>query len=131
MTKKLNITPGTNIRWERVYEVSRHHWALVSDESVADGKVISAHTVLLASYDNAVDGSPLNKQGDLALYANAHNTYNSCQMLPSELRAIVQRVYDELDRKHGNGTETEADTELYLELGLIHGYEATPKHTTP
>lgn len=96
----LQITPGTNIRWEHSYGIGReYHWCLVSDESDKEGKCINPYTVLFASCAEDMEGKPLDEQPDLVLYADAHNAYNDCRKLPSELladRSTLIRERDEL-----------------------------------
>ena len=98
-TKELQITPGTNIRWEQSYGIGREdHWCLVSDESEKDGKCINAYTVLFSSCAGDMSGKPLDEQPDLALYADAHNTYNTCKKLPSALLRERDEAIDALKR---------------------------------
>lgn len=94
---KLQITPGTNIRWERSYGIGREdHWCLVSDESDKDGKCINPYTVLFASCAEDMAGKPLDEQPDLVLYADAHNTHNALPVLPSELKRRLEVITTEI-----------------------------------
>lgn len=102
--KSLGITPGTNIRWDQSYGIGReYHWCLVSDESEVEGKCIDPCTVLFTSCGQDMGGRPMNEHPDLALYAEAHNTYNSCQMLPSEMLEKLKyalRVFDDISTNY-------------------------------
>lgn len=86
--KELGITKGTNIRWEPCYGMpnGEYNWALVSDESIADGMVLNCYSVLLMTGDcTTSDGRQIGDHPDLQLYADAHNTAQKSGCLPSEL----------------------------------------------
>lgn len=112
--RRLAITPGTNIRWERSYGIGREvYWCLVSDESAKEDRCINPYTVLFASCDNDMGGQPLNEQPDLAMYADAHNVYNSCHLTPSEMLAELTKLRSERDDLVGALNEVLAGTAWY------------------
>jgi len=133
--RRLKITPGTNIRWDHSYGIGReYHWCLVSDESEADGKCINPYTVLFTSCDMDMGGQPIDECPDLALYADAHNTANACDMLPSELEAdrkellsLVQVLVDALGHRLDGTREDCSDNMASFkepQLGINHGWQA-------
>jgi len=78
MSKKLNITPG------EVYTT-------VQDPAFLNFEIRLRGDDMRLVATMGIDCSPEEEAANATLYADAHNTYNKCQMLPSEL---LDRVKD-------------------------------------
>lgn len=82
MSKKLNITPG------EVYTT-------VQDPAFLNFEIRLRGDDMRLVATMGIDCSPEEEAANATLYADAHNTYNKCQMLPSEIleRAIMRDKY--------------------------------------
>lgn len=78
MSKKLNITPG------EVYTT-------VQDPAFLNFEIRLRGDDMRLVATMGIDCSPEEEAANATLYADAHNTYNKCKMLPSEL---LERVKD-------------------------------------
>ena len=57
-----------------------------------EGKIM-CHTVIWPGYDES--------QANATLYADAHNTFNTCHLLPSEMKAMLDEAIALLDKCEG------------------------------
>jgi len=89
MSKKLNITPG------EVYTT-------VQDPAFLNFEIRLRGDDMRLVATMGIDCSPEEEAANATLYADAHNTYNKCQMLPSELLSwsqIKEFLKDQVERK--------------------------------